>query len=400
MGGSCPTCSGNSSGSLVRPSGAGLGDDECRRLAWEIVTRASREEPADQLLRRALARPPVPAAAARRTVSELVFAFFRWRGWLAEAADPSTLERAMELDQRFQRTPHTFTDAELRRCAVPRWIEDCQGKPPVAWLRALQDHPRVWLRARIGQGAKLAARLGFCREGGGRLRDALCYCGREDLFRTAAFHEGAFELQDLSSQAVGWVCAPQPGAHWWDVCAGEGGKTLHLAEQMQNRGVVWATDRAEWRLRSLRRRAARAGLFNIRPEAWTGSDRPPGFGAFDGVLVDAPCSGTGTWQRNPHARWTAAPEDVTELAAVQSGLLRRASAAVKPGGRLVYAVCSLTMDETCRVADDFESDHPAFEPETVVDPTGIQARAARLWLRTERCGGNGMFVAVWRRARG
>src|SRR5206468_4149301 len=159
--------------------------------------------------------------------------------------------------------------------------------------------------------------------------DALEYRGQSDLFRSKEFHAGEFELQDLSSQAVSLICAPEPGQTWWDACAGEGGKTLHLCGLMHNKGVVWATDRAEWRLKNLKRRAARSRTFNYRARVWTGGPTLPFKTKFDGVLVDAPCSGIGTWHRNPHARWTTNLQDVHELGQLQVNLLQNASLAVK-----------------------------------------------------------------------
>ena len=182
----------------------------------------------------------------------------------------------------------------------------------VAWLRAIQAEPTLWLRAQPGRAQMLQQVLGFTRPGA--LPDALAYTGEQDLFRTPEFHAGEFELQDIASQAVGLACAPAPGQTWWDACAGEGGKTLHLADLMQNKGVVWASDRHTGRLETLKRRAARAKLFNYRTVVWDGSARLPTKTKFDGILVDAPCSGVGTWQRNPQARWTTTPEDVEALA--------------------------------------------------------------------------------------
>src|ERR1043166_2782531 len=129
---------------------------------------------------------------------------------------------------------------------------------------------------------------------------------------------------------------------------------------MANKGVIWATDRNARRLQVLKRRAARAQLFNYRTATWDGSARLPTKTKFDGVLVDAPCSGVGTWQRNPHARWTTTLSDVTELAAVQKQLLANVAGSVKPGGRLIYAVCTLTRAETAEVVADFEARFPEF----------------------------------------
>jgi 16S rRNA (cytosine967-C5)-methyltransferase len=231
------------------------------------------------------------------------------------------------------------------------------------------------------------------------LPDAVLYQGAEDLFRTPEFHAGEFELQDISSQAVGLVCNPQPGETWWDACAGEGGKLLHLSALMENKGLIWASDRAEWRLKHLKRRTARAQAFNYRAALWNGGAKLPTKTKFDGVLLDAPCSGIGTWQRNPHARWTTTLDDVKELAAVQKQLLAHVAPSVKPGGKLVYAVCTLSRSETIEVVEAFEKQFPDFKPIEVLNPLKPDAPAsAQAWIWPQDSGGNGMFIASWRRA--
>jgi 16S rRNA (cytosine967-C5)-methyltransferase len=223
---------------------------------------------------------------------------------------------------------------------------------------------------------------------------ALRYRGTADLHRAPGFQSGQFEIQDLASQMVGHACAPIHGETWWDACAGEGGKALHLSDLMRNKGLLWATDRSARRLALLRKRAARAGMFNYRAVEWTGTGPAPFRTKCDGVLVDAPCSGVGTWQRNPHARWTTSPADVKELAAVQASLLRLAAASVKAGGRLVYSVCTLTRSETTDVADGFSSGHPEFEPQ----PLPISSSVSRTALLPQDLDANGMFIASWRRS--
>jgi 16S rRNA (cytosine967-C5)-methyltransferase len=251
------------------------------------------------------------------------------------------------------------------------------------------------LRAKRGHARSLAEKLGECWIPDD-FPDAVEYRGEEDLFRTREFQAGEFEIQDIASQAVGLLCDPQPGQTWWDACAGEGGKTLHLSDLMQNKGLIWATDRAAWRLKKLKLRAARAGCFNYRSALWDGGMKPPTKAKFDGVLVDAPCSGVGTWQRNPHARWTVSPDDVHELATIQEDLLNHAAAAVKPGGRLIYAVCSLTRAETGNVVETFSRGHQEFAPLSL-KLAGRESSSGTLILWPQQLGGNGMFVAAWQR---
>jgi 16S rRNA (cytosine967-C5)-methyltransferase len=140
-------------------------------------------------------------------------------------------------------------------------------------------------------------------------------------------------------------------------------------------------------------------VFNYRTAAWDGGAKLPTKTQFHGVLIDAPCSGVGTWQRNPQARWTVTPSDVRELSEIQRQLLVNASAAVRPGGRIIYAVCTLTHSETDAVADFCSQRLPGFEPLPLPAlPNAPQEASARKWILPQQFGGNGMFVAAWRRA--
>ncbi|HXI51177.1 MAG TPA: RsmB/NOP family class I SAM-dependent RNA methyltransferase [Candidatus Saccharimonadales bacterium] len=367
-------------------------------LAESVVQRSSRQHLADAVLREALkAARGLPPELARKA-AETVFAFFRWRGWLgAEGTDlQRQLTEAVGLQERFDREPGTFPDAELTARAAPDWVHEHLTVTP-AWARFLQQRPRLWLRTQPGQSAELAKRWPDLRVmAGAGLPDALEYVGTQDLFVTPEFHAGVFEIQDLASQVVCELCTARAGETWWDACAGEGGKTLGLSARMGNQGLIWASDRAQWRLQRLKRRAARAKAFNYRLAPWEGGARLPTRTKFDGVLLDAPCSGLGTWQRNPQARWTTTPQDVAELAAVQRTLLGHVVPALKPGGRLLYAVCTLTGAETVAVADAIEAGFPALRPWPMKNPLRPQEAAApRIWLGPED-GGNGMFVAGWR----
>lgn len=371
-------------------------------LAVQVVERASRERPADRVLREVFKATRQLSPQEAREASEGVFSYYRWLAWL-DGAQPlgQQIQRATALAEQFAISPHDFADEELVQKVVPGWVH--KEVPLRAGLaRALQRPPKVWLRALPGHGRELAKILGDCRIfGAGALQDTLEYRGTKDLLRTPEFHAGELELQDLNSQAVGLVCAPKPRETWWDACAGEGGKLLHLSALMHNKGLIWGSDRAAWRLATLKRRAARAGVFNYRSAPWDGSPKLPTKTKFDGVLVDAPCSGMGTWHRNPHARWTTTAQDVKELAQVQLGLLKAAAGTLKPGGRLVYSVCTLARSETLGVTEHFEEDCPQLERVVVQNPFEPAAEPkAELWLRVERHGGNGMFIAAWRRRPG
>jgi 16S rRNA (cytosine967-C5)-methyltransferase len=370
-------------------------------LPERIIAACDADHPADKVLREQLkaGRDILPSDA--RAVAQTVFNYFRWRGWLdLDAPLDQQIRKARELAASFAEKPASFSDASLVERVAPAWLHNEMEITP-AWARAIQAEPRLWLRSRRGQGMALGEKLGAAKLEKTLLPDAIHYKGEEDLFKRPEFHAGEFEIQDIASQAVGWLCAPRPGETWWDACAGEGGKTLHLSALMQNKGLIWASDRSEWRLKNLKRRAARAQVFNFRAVPWDGGAKLPTKTKFDGILLDAPCSGVGTWQRNPHARWTTALSDVKELAALQLQLLARAAPAVKPGGRLIYAVCTLTRSETTGVVAEFNAKFAAdFEPmelQKISESQSLLTSAPTKFILPQDLAGSGMFIAAWRR---
>jgi len=184
---------------------------------------------------------------------------------------------------------------------------------------------------------------------------------RGPLFNTIAFKEGLFELQDEGSQLLALMTEAAPKQKVVDFCAGAGGKTLALAAMMQNTGVVNAYDVSVSRLEKMKPRLARAGAYNtqvfpIRDEHEAILKKYAG--TADAVLVDAPCSGTGTLRRNPDIKWR--PIDLVMLTKLQASILDAASNLVKPGGLLVYATCSLLDEENSAITAAFLAQHPEF----------------------------------------
>ena len=370
--------------------------DHVLETACRIISQADRQHPADAVLRETFKRLRVLTADETREISDAVFTYFRWRGFL-DTGKPlqDQMREAWRLAAQFRKDSASFSADSLKAKSVPDWA-GAEVDAADDWFRTLQQAPNLWLRAKRGRGDGLADKL--VPAIAGPLPDAVLYKGAEDLFRTPEFHGGEFELQDISSQAVGFICEPKPGETWWDACAGEGGKLLHLSDLMENKGLIWASDRSERRLKQLKRRTARAEAFNYRAVPWNGDAKLPTKTKFDGVLVDAPCSGVGTWQRNPHARWTTGLEDVKELGALQKRLLTNVAPSVKPGGKLIYAVCTLTKSETVAVAESFAEQFADFKPMEVRNPVKPDALgASQIWIWPQDGGGNGMFVACWRR---
>jgi 16S rRNA (cytosine967-C5)-methyltransferase len=176
--------------------------------------------------------------------------------------------------------------------------------------------------------------------------DALELERRQNVFQTKAFRQGWFEVQDFSSQQVATALAPEPGMRVVDACAGGGGKTLHLAALMQNKGSLIALDTHAWKLNELRLRARRAGATNIdtRPIENRKTIKRL-YNTADRLLLDVPCSGLGVLRRNPDAKWKLTPESIDNLRVTQQEILSEYSPIVKPGGKLVYATCSILPSE-------------------------------------------------------
>ena len=230
-----------------------------------------------------------------------------------------------------------------------------------------------------------------------------------------AFTRGAIEVQDEGSQLLALLLDAHRGEMVVDFCAGAGGKTLALGAAMRNTGRLYAFDTSAHRLDNLKPRVARSGLSNVHPAA-IAHERDERVkrlaGKIDRVLVDAPCSGLGTLRRNPDLKWRQTPQAVSELVAKQTAILDSAARLLKPGGRLVYATCSLLPQENEEVAAAFGVGHPDFVPiPAAAELARLKLDAAqaaglcsggsdgqdflRLW--PHRHGTDGFFAAIWQR---
>ncbi|RCS28251.1 RsmB/NOP family class I SAM-dependent RNA methyltransferase [Polaribacter sp. WD7] len=184
--------------------------------------------------------------------------------------------------------------------------------------------------------------------------DALVLEERANVFKTEAFHNGFFEVQDASSQLVAAYLDVAPGMKVVDTCAGAGGKTLHLASLMQNKGQIIAMDIYESKLKKLKTRAKRNKAHNIETRVIDSTKQIKKLhGKADRVLIDAPCSGLGVIRRNPDSKWKLQPEFIENIKKVQQDVLQQYAKIVKPGGKLVYATCSVLPSENQQQVDKF-----------------------------------------------
>jgi 16S rRNA (cytosine967-C5)-methyltransferase len=214
--------------------------------------------------------------------------------------------------------------------------------------------------------------------------------------RDPLFVEGAVEVQDEGSQLIAIACRAAPGMTVVDLCAGAGGKTLALAAEMAGAGRLVACDTDRTRLGRLPGRADRAGARGIEQRLLDPGRETDNLadlaGTADVVLIDAPCSGTGTWRRNPEARWRLTPARLDRLVALQARLLGLGASLVRPGGALVYAVCSLLDREGAAQVDAFLAAHPGWQCRTPFQGVG-EPRGQGVLLSPYRDGTDGFFVA-------
>jgi len=250
-----------------------------------------------------------------------------------------------------------------RRAQLSGWSDSQRHE----FMRMQQSRPPLWLRAKASEDQKL-----LCKElqnNGVEVNlnsHGLCATGGFGVPQTEAYKAGRVEIQDFASQQIAAAVNAQPGEKIWDACAGAGGKTLSIADGMKGKGAVVATDLKDYKLTELKKRAKRAGIANIRTFVWDGSAalRLPAEIArqkgFDKVLIDAPCTATGTWRRNPDARSRLSDNYLNDLQALQQQLLGHACSAVRHGGRLIYATCSWLAEENEDAIETFLSHHEDF----------------------------------------
>lgn len=231
--------------------------------------------------------------------------------------------------------------------------------------------------------------------------DALRLPEGSPVEQSDAWQQGLVEIQDIGSQLIARTCGAGPGMTVIDLCAGAGGKTLALAAAMGGEGRLIAADVNRDRIARLPARAERAGASFVETLLLDGGREERALAALDGqadiVLVDAPCSGTGTWRRNPEARWRLTPVRLERLRQEQARILDFAAPLVKPGGRLVYAVCSLTEDEGAMQAAAFLHRHEGWRSEDSNLPAGRIHGDGRL-LTPAHDGTDGFFIAALRRS--
>jgi len=355
-----------------------------RRLGWWLSCGGDGRAPIDQTVQDQTPgeQESKTHAAAQPTPRTLVAAALLFDGWT-----PSGVAQAFS-GGKFAATPLSATEQaviarltghtldhpampDAVRLEVPDWVLPRLvarfGTALGAELAALLDPAPLDLRANLLKASREAAQAALAAEGFAAAPTPLSpwglrLPGRRPITAGPAFQSGLVEIQDEGSQLVALLTDARPGMRVADLCAGAGGKALALAATMQNRGHIAACDVSAPRLDAAVRRFRRAGAHNIERHLLGPGDRwlKRHAGGFDRVLVDAPCTGTGTWRRNPDARSRLTETDLAELVVRQAGLLDNAASLVRKGGRLVYATCSLFPEENEGQVQAFLDRHAAF----------------------------------------
>jgi 16S rRNA (cytosine967-C5)-methyltransferase len=299
---------------------------------------------------------------------------------------------------------HNFPEwlgAELKSSLGSDWREE---------LRALMQEASVDLRANTLLADRETLQKALAEEGVKTEKTRYSPLGlrlprRQPVFATNAFKKGWFEMQDEGSQIAGLLMQAKPGEKIIDFCAGAGGKTLLMGASMQNKGRILAFDNSEIRLKQMAERLKRAKLDNVQRhvikhenDAFIKRHKETA----DGVLVDAPCSGSGTWRRNPDLKWRLTPDSIEALVALQASILESAARLVKKGGRLLYVTCSLLERENEAQIQHLIKNRPNFRVVLTPDlwdnsplPTGKQGDGYR--LSPHRTGTDGFFAALLQR---
>lgn len=259
------------------------------------------------------------------------------------------------------------------RLNVPEWIsnqleeslgERFETEMLAANQRACTDIRINTLKSNVAQVSQILKTIGYSFDSTHLSPWAIRFSGRVALFGLDAFKQGWFEVQDEGSQLLALLSGVKSGDKVVDFCAGAGGKTLAMSAMMKNKGTIYSCDVHSKRLENLTKRTKRAGVHNVRThvlssenDKWVKKHKE----FADVVLIDAPCTGTGTWRRSPDSRWNLTQENIDNLLSLQQSILQSAKRLVKPGGRLFYATCSLLKQENESQVTHFLNENEDFE---------------------------------------
>jgi 16S rRNA (cytosine967-C5)-methyltransferase len=414
------------------------------RLCAEILKKTEEElangVPADQLLSKIFRLRKEIGSRDRRLINDLIFSSYRWKGWLKHfdiLSQEELFALALLLDGKNGYKIYSYwgenlkdkfsnidlvnfndgleeklkifingskVNSETVKELFPSWLfeKDLLLKDIVSnekvflnFAETIQTRSPLWIRSSIKNNNRFSSTLekaNISFFGHPVIKSALAITTHANLNIIKELKSIPHETQDLSSQVVGLICSPRSTEKWLDACAGSGGKTLHLAHLSRGKGEIVAHDIRMNMLKKIKTRSKKWKLKNItiieNPKTITEKHSK----GFDGVLVDAPCSGIGTWRRNPDARWRLGRSEINSYSEIQYEILSKMSLLVRGGGVLVYSVCTLTRLETSDCINRFLKNFKAFKLLPFTNPLNGEQTDGTLdiWPQAYNC--DGMFV--------
>lgn len=320
--------------------------------------------------------PSGPDRVSEKVLFHLVAAWAQDQGYeishIAELSDFDSLK--------YKKNLQTLSPAEAN--SIPNWLEDLgmeslhrqKSQSPLAnevshgvpWheiIEAMNQVALVFLRVNTLKVTRkdllsILADQGFLVEPDALVESAIRLKERANVFTSSSFKQGFFEVQDGGSQLIAPFLQVEPGHRVWDACAGAGGKSLHLAALMKNKGKIIASDIHDWKLNELKKRAKRDGVDVIETKTIDSKWIKRQQAKFDRVLLDVPCSGLGVLKRNPDSKWKLSLQRIQELQQIQQQILQEYQKTVKPGGKMVYATCSILPQENHLQIENFIRQNP------------------------------------------
>lgn len=370
-----------------------------------IQSAQSKGAPADRILAEWFRNNRFAGSKDRRALRELVYAAIRacgpvpttGRAAMLRLAEQDELIRAVFDGSKYGPDVLSEDEPVAEDGIAPRWLEERLAKSEIDGVEAeaLLDRAPLDIRVNTLKAERATLKLPVEAEPTQAPHGLRIPTGTQ-VDQWPEWREGKLEIQDTGSQFACLAVGARPGETIIDLCAGGGGKTLALAAAMDNLGKLIATDTDRNRLQALAPRAERAGATNIETRLLN-PDREMEvlsdlIGRADAVLIDAPCSGTGTWRRNPEARWRLDNKELARLTELQSRLLNLAAGLVRPGGRLIYVTCSLLDEEGASQFDAFLSRHKDFAASRPDLAVGV-SRGQGTRLTPHHDGTDGFFIA-------
>lgn len=399
-----------------------------RRIAFTLIERT-----------RTLLRPGVPftrelhelfrsqgkfGSRDRRLYRELIYTYIRFQPWLEavqkeekrlldqlillasptneiQSLYPTLTDRQESLFPEMERYKSIGRETHELRNLFPDWFfKHTDRLVSEKSLQTYLSRPPLWLRIQKGSANEIIEELR--KAAGPKLAEKVtmhplvpdCIHAPADLSiaELPCYTGGLVEIQDISSQLLLQLPIELPSGNWLDACAGAGGKTLQLAKLLENRGMVHAYDPRPSALRELKARAARSSFENIEVLQFR-----PTSGSYEGVLVDAPCSGSGTWRRHPYLIRQTRESDIFDYAEKQLSILKIYAPRVTKGGMLLYATCSLSKFENEQVAQQFLATNPEFSHHALVPRFGYLDRGKGITIYPEDHNGDGLYLCAFRR---